>query len=79
MIPIVEARLSIGDLNIPCDGEYFLASSGVKFVPELKNENDLQNFGISSDSEDGGEVLRNKNEFSGKVKSPHLTFSDSSF
>merc|ERR1712130_368207 len=35
-----------GDLAIPCIGEYFLTPIGEKFVPELEDENDLQNFGL---------------------------------
>ena len=42
-----------GDLQIPCEGEYFLSTSGVKFVPELQYDDDLQNLGTSS--EDDGE------------------------
>ena len=47
-----------GDLQIPCEGEYFLSTSGVKFVPELQYEDDLQNLGTSS--EDDGEGFREK-------------------
>ena len=43
---VLEHLLREGDLAIPCIGEYFLTPIGEKFVPELEDENDLQNFGL---------------------------------
>ena len=55
MFPILNLFDIKGDLDIPCEGEYFLSPSGVKFVPELHSEDYLQTLGISS--EDDGRSL----------------------
>ena len=65
-------------MKIPCDGEYFLSPIGVKFVPELEDENDLENFGLNEGDKSTSVTLQSSSPHPHPVVFPALGESESS-
>ena len=65
-------------MKIPCDGEYFLSPIGVKFVPELEDENDLENFGLNEGDKSTSVTLQSSSPQPHPVVFPALGESESS-